>query len=417
MQQMLALLYVQNAKVQDAAAVVEQMKETVGKFGASTTSEAILDQTQADIAYLQGDNRTATTYYQKVLQRRENLSTATLLSAMNNLGLSLMKNGQDEEAYSTFQQMYTDATLAHNTAYQTQADLNAGIILVRQDRNSEAIERLRRARDAAEAAGNTSLQVMASLRLAEAYRRAGYDKLASGFFASVRAEQARLSNVFDRIQVLQTLASSSSGLATNTEALEDLRLAYSLALKTGVRGYLGALSSSLADAYFEADSLREALSFYKTALQYYGTTTDVRTRSELGFRLGQCYLASGKTAEAREAIGNALKELLREPAQDLAKVRTQDITEVDLYGEGLASLALADFTRGRQHSDIRLLLAALAEVQKSVSLLEAHSLSRLSHAQTGTESVRNVPTARGRGSRALHQNGRPAVLRARIQYE
>ena len=390
MQQMLALLYVQDAKVQDAAAVVEQMKETVTKFGASTASEAVLDQTQADIAYLQGDNRTATTYYQKVLQRRESLSTATLLSATNNLGLSLMKNGQDDEAYSTFQQMYTDATVAHDVTYQTQADLNAGIILVRQDRNAEAIARLRRARDAAEAAGNASLQVMASLRLAEAYRRAGYDKLASGFFASVRAEQARLSNVFDRIQVLQTLASSSSGISSKTEALEDLRQAYSLALKTGVKGYLGTLSSSLADAYFEADSLSEALTFYKAALQYYGTTTDIRTKSELGFRLGQCYLANGKTQEARDAISSALKELLRKPEEDLVKVSTEDITEMDLYGEGLASLALADFTRGRQTSDIRLMLTALAEVEKSVALLEAHSLSRLSHRQTGTESVRNV---------------------------
>jgi CHAT domain-containing protein/tetratricopeptide (TPR) repeat protein len=390
LQQMLALLNVQSGKVQNAASVVEQMKLTVRKFGASPSSEATLDQTQADIAYLQGDNLTATTYYKKVLQRRETLSTATLLSALNNLGLSLMKNGQDDEAYSTFQQMYADATQAHDAGYQIQADLNAGIILVRQDRNNEAIERLRRARSAAESTGNTSLQVMASLRLAEAYRRAGYDKLAAGFFASVRAEQTRLSNVFDRIQVLQTLASSSTGSATSTEGLEDLRQAYDLALRTGVRGYLGTLASSLADAYFEADSLSEALSFYKSALQYYGTTTDIRTRSELGYRLGQCYLASGKTQEARDAIGNALKGLLREPAQDLAKVRTQDITEVDLYGEGLASLALADFTRGKQNSDIRLLLAALAEVQRSVALLEEHSLSQLSHAQTGTESVRNV---------------------------
>ncbi|HWP82622.1 MAG TPA: CHAT domain-containing tetratricopeptide repeat protein [Bacteroidota bacterium] len=388
-QQMLALLYVQNARVQEAALVVAQMNEVLAAGGVSPELATLVDQTQADIAYLQGDNQTAISFYQKVLSRVSGLDKENHLTILNNLGLALTRNGQNEEALATFQKMYT---LAGDGApsYRVQADLNSGIILVKQDKVREAVDRLKRAKEAAEANQDVSLQIMASLRLAEAYRRSGYDNLADELFDQVRSEQSKLKNPFNRIQVLQALSIYAKGPFGSYKALADLKLAYSIAQQIGATGYLGTLAANLADTYFLVDSLVLARNYYRAALEYYGSTQDLRTNTELRFKLGQTYLAEGRFDEARREIRGALEQLLVAPRPDPAKVQISDVREADLYGQGLASLSFVNFSQGKRTGDIRRLLTSLDEVQKAVELLEARQLANLSRAQKEAESVRNV---------------------------
>ena len=390
LQQFLALLYVQNARVREASQVVAGMKEVVNADGMPPSVASLVEQTEADIAYLQGDNRTAITYYRQVLSQPTPPPAKTLLAVLNNLGLALMKDGQEEEALASFNRMSATARTARDTGFQIQADLNAGILLVRVDRLQEAIERFKKARSAAELSGDASLQVMASLRLGEAYRRSGDDNLADALFDDVRSAQSKLENQFQRVQVLQALAVSAKGPFGSYMAIQDLKQAYDLASSIGARGYYGMLAANLADAYFNVDSLPTAQRYYRIALDYYNTTQDIRTTTELRYKMGQCALAGGDFRQAREEIRGALRDLLQNPAEDPIRAATTEIREVDLYGQGLASLAFVDVTNAKRSNDIRQLLTALTEAEKAIDLLEAHQLSQLSRAQKDLASVRNV---------------------------
>jgi CHAT domain-containing protein len=389
-QQLLALLLVQHARVQEAAGIVDEMEKLIarGKLPAAVLS--ILDETRADIAYLRGDNQNAIASYRRVLANAATLKKENRLTVLNNLGLALTRDGQDAEALASFDQMRALASDPGDISYRIQADLNAGIILVKQDRTRDAVERFKRAKEDAGNARDLSLEIMASLRLAEAYRRSGYDNLADELFEEVRSRQSQLTNPFNRIQVLQALSVYAKGPLGSYKALSDLRQAYTLATQIGAVGYLGTLAGNLADTYFAIDSLEAARRHYRAALQYFGSTADVRMQTELSLKLGQCYLAEGKFDDARNEIKSALARLVRTPVSDPVKVSLHSIVETDLYGQGLASLAFVDYSHGRRTNDIRRLLTSLEEVQKSVELLESRQLAQLSRAQKEAESVRNV---------------------------
>lgn len=389
-QQLLALLYVQDARVQEAAAVVDQMSSAVAKANLAPEVSSLVEQTRGDVAYLQGDIQGAMLSYRAVLANSERLGRENLLTVSNNLGLALTKSGQYDEALTTFDRVSILAAADEFTTYRIQADLNAGIILIKQDRVREAVDRFKRAKEAAQRSTDVSLQIMASLRLAEANRRLGYDNLADDLFAEVRTQQSKLTNPFNRIQVLQALSISAKGVLATVTALADLREAYTLARKIGATGYMGTLAANLADAYFMADSLAQARNSYRAALEAYGSGADIRTHTEMRFKIGQTFLGEGRFDDARNEIIGALKLLLATPSADPVKVRNGDIREGELYGQGLASLAYVDYLRARRTGDIRMLLTALNEVQKSVDLLEAHQLAQLSRSQKESESVRNV---------------------------
>lgn len=389
-QQLLALLYVQDARVQEAAAVVDQMSAAVAKANLSPEVASLVEQTRGDVAYLQGDIQGAMLSYRAVLANSERLPRENLLTVSNNLGLALTKSGQYNEALTTFDRIVILAEADEFANSRIQADLNAGIILIKQDRVREAVERFKRAKDAAEQRTDVSLQIMASLRLAEANRRLGYDNLADDLFDEVRRQQSKLTNPFNRIQVLQALSISAKGALATQTALSDLREAFALARQIGAKGYLGTLAANLADAYFMADSLAQARNSYRVALEAYGTGADIRTSTEMRFKVGQAFLGEGRYDDARNEIIGALKLLLTTPSADPVKVSNGNIKEGELYGQGLASLAYVDYLRARRIGDVRTLLSALEEVQKAVDLLEEHQLAQLSRAQKESESVRNV---------------------------
>lgn len=389
-QQLLALLLVQHGSIQEAASTVNEMEKIIARGNVPPEVLSIVDQTRADIAYLRGDNRSAIDSYRRVLASGATLKKEHRLTVLNNLGLALTKNGQDDEALARFEELRSLASAPEELLYRIQADLNAGIVLVKQDRAREAAERFKRGKEDAEGAGDLSLEIMASLRLAEAYRRSGYDNLADDLFEQVRARQSQLTNPFNRIQVLQALSVYARGPLGSFKALSDLKQAYALATQIGAVGYLATLAGNLADMYFAVDSLEAARRYYRLALESYGQAGELRVRTELRFKLGQCYLAAGQFDEARNEIQKALAQLVRTPAGDITRVAVQNIIEIDLFGQGLASLAFVDYSQGRRTNDIRRLLSALDEVQRAVELLESRQLAQLSRAQKEAESVRNV---------------------------
>ena len=371
----IAMLTLQRGNVEEAGALVARMRP----LAASAGLEILLNQTEGDLAYLQGDNNTAITLYRKALEDSGSSDAGARFSMMNNLGLALSRNGEYSEALTVFERLY--AAAAEDVSFRIQADLNAGIVLVKSDKSGEAVDRFKRARAQAGAIKDIPLQIMASLRLAESYRRSGLESSAEALFEEVGKEQVNLVNPFDRIQVLQALAAQAQSGGNISMALVNLRQAYSLASRAGASGFLAPLASDLGDTYFLVDSIASAIQMYDVALSFYRGTRDTRAQVELRYKKGQCFLSQSRFGEARSEVQSALNVL---------GITPESPAEQGLLGLGYATLAFIDFTEGKSTGNIRNLLKALEEIQRASSMLEERLAAGVGQSQLESNSMRNV---------------------------
>lgn len=349
-----------------------------------------LAQLRGDVAYLSGDYQTAISSYREALKWEQAFDHETLLSMSNNLGLALSKDGQDEGALAEFDRMAVTSERYALPSYRIQSDLNSGIVLIKLDRVKEATERLTRAKDDAGQRGDVTLSIMASLRLAESYRRDGYEQLADQMFEEVRRDQNRLKNPMNRIQVLQALAANAKIRGNKYMALMNLRQAYDLTLKIGALGFEGSLTIDLADTYFLVDSLESAKMMYRKALALYAGTGEMGVTVEQHFKLGQCYLTTSQFDSARTEILEGLALLVTRKTTNYAAVSLESVRNADLFGQGLANLGFINLIEGRQKKEIRRLLSSLEEVRRSVEVLERKKGLGVTQSQKESEQLRNV---------------------------
>ncbi|MBI4418582.1 MAG: CHAT domain-containing protein [Ignavibacteriales bacterium] len=366
------MLAIRKGDLEEAVRIVSLMRPL-----ATPSLDPLLNQTEGDIAYLQGDNASAIGSYRRALLSASAFEESERSSIMNNLGLALTRNGEHVSALQMFDDLY--ARSAAHAIFRIQADLNAGIVLMKTDSTAAALQRFFRARELAKAEKNTALQVMASLRLAESYRRSGLETSAASLFEEVRREQEQLSDPFNRIQVLQALAAQAQTGGDNWSAVSMLRQAYSLAERARATGFIAPIAIDLADNYFLADSLGEASRFYDTALLFYKGTEDLRTQVELRYKKAQCSLGLSNYGEARSEANRAM-ELLR---------ATGD-AEGDLAGLGYATLAFIEFTEGKNRQDIRMLLKAEEHITNAVQIFSASIAGSLLRSEQESQSLRNV---------------------------
>jgi CHAT domain-containing protein len=388
-QQFIALLYLQQAKITEAAALLVQIERVYRQGSKQERCLAIVEQLQADLAYLRGDVQIAITLYTKALSYDTSTASLNTLVVLNNLGLALMKNGDETGALQYFERMYRTAVQLNNLSYQVLADLNTGIILVRRDRVQESIRTFKRAKEGSERVGDVTLQVMALLRLGEAYRRAGVTESSDEIFATVRQRQARLTNPLYRIQVLQALASASSE-SVNPQSFADLQEAYRLSMQIGANGYLGSIASMLGDYYLAADSAKQAKKYFQDAIRYYSATSDIKTLTELQFKLAQSLLTDHQYESARLETQKALKNLVRFKADNLLTVPVESIIEPCLFSQGLALLASIEYEQGRVTREYAYMLSALKYAQRSADILESKNSIQLSAAQRESETATAV---------------------------
>lgn len=389
-EQLLVLLHVQKGQIKEAVKRVEGMRRLVSGGMLPAEFGGQIERTQGDIAYLQGDNQKAIQHYRRALSEPTAFEEPEKLSLFNNLGLALARDGQEEEALRLFQQMHSQAKGLKLPAFESQADLNGGLVLIKLDRIREATGQFQRARETAVRANDPTLQIMASMRLAESFRRSGFEKLASDMFEEVRKDLAGLTNPLSRIQVLQALALNAKIAGNKYTALLRLKEAYDLAGRVGATGFLGTLAIDLGDTYFFVDSLDHAKTMYREALRYYEGSGDLRAIVEQQYKLGQCYLTGGEYEPARREILKGLALLIDGTVKDFASVDPASVKDIDLFGQGLANAGFVDFTEGRERKDVGRLLYALQLVQKSVDVLEARKGSILTGAQSESEGVKNV---------------------------
>ena len=387
---LLALALVRSGNVAQGNDVVRQMRKIVA--GGQTTVElaARQSQTEGDIAYLMGKNDEAIRQYRSALHDSSVLDLRTRLSMLNNLGLALTRNGQEDEARSVFDAMYLRAADSSLSSFRIQADLNEGIVLIRTDRLEEATMRFKRAKALAEKLNDVSLQIMASMRLAESYRRGGYDRFADEIFEDIRIRQQQLTNPFARIQVLQALATNAKIGGNRYTALVNLLQAYRLATEIGATGLVGPIAIDLGDTYFLVDSIAAAENMYRTALKLYADSRDVRLLVEQHYKLGQCALTEAAFDRARKDIEAGLALLTNRPPGGFGTVDLSGVRNPDLFGQGLANLGFVDFTEGRHSNDLRKLLAALSSLQKSVEIFESRKGFGITQSEKETEAQRNV---------------------------
>lgn len=385
-----AQVSVQAGDVSEAGRQVDRMKQTLDGGTFSPDDEFILARILGDVAYLQGDTKTAIASYQKALASPGSFEKEVHLSMSNNLGLALTREGRDEEALTQLDLVSQEAQRDGLSEYAIQADLNSGIVLIKLDREKEATERLIRAKTAADESGNVTLRVMASLRLAEVYRRGGYEKLADEMFDEVRLDQRRLTNPMNKIQVLQALAANAKIRGNKYMALLNLRQAHELTRQIGALGYEASLTIDLADTYFLVDSLESAKAMYRHVISLYGGTSELGVVVEQYYKLGQCYLTISQFDSARAEIEKGLALLLKQRTKDYSAVPLESVRDPDLYGQGLANLGFSDLTEGRQKQDIRKLLASLKEVQRSVEVLERRKGLGVTQTQKESQQLKNV---------------------------
>lgn len=389
-EQILVLLHVQRGQIKEAGKRVERMKGLVAGGMLPAEFGGQIERTQGDVAYLQGDNQEAIQHYRRALSMPAAFEEPVKLSLLNNLGLALARDGQDEEALKLFERMHTQAKDLKLLTYESQADLNGGLVLIKLDLIQEATGRFQRARETAVRTKDPTLQIMASMRLAESFRRSGFENLANDMFEEVRAHQASLTNPLSRIQVLQALALNAKIAGNKYTALLRLKEAYELAGRAGATGFLATLAIDLGDTYFFIDSLDRAKEMYREALRYYEGSGDLGAIVEQQYKLGQCHLTGGEYEPARREILKGLAQLVDGTVKDYGNVNPATVKDVDLFGQGLANAGFVDFTEGRERRDVRKLLNALQLVQKSVEVLEARKGSVLTGTQKESEAVKNV---------------------------
>lgn len=369
---LMALLAIQKGDLGEAGRQTARMRSL-----STPALEPLLHQTTGDIAYLQGDNAQAIGSYRAALGHPSAFDEASRFSIINNLGLALTRNGEYGRALKVFEELSTAAR--HDPVYRIQADLNAGIVLMKTDSLASAGRLFERARAEARTGGLMSLQVMASLRLAESHRRSGMEGPAASLYDEVRRDQERLSDPFNRIQVLQALAAQAQTTGAHWSAVTLLRQALHLAEGAGATGFVAPLATDLGDNYFLADSLEQAMSFYETALKFYGETEDRRTKAELLYKKAQCALGLSRYDLARTEANRGM---------DL--VRRSSETGGDLEGLGHATLAFIDYSEGRVRGDIRSLLRAEQEIAEAVRILSARVAGTLVKSEQESQSLRNV---------------------------
>ena len=390
LQHLMGLALVQAGDVSAAGERVRVMERFVAQANLPPDSRSLLSQIQGDVAYLRGDYQSAIAAYRAALKSESAFDSETLLSMSNNLGLALSKDGRDEEALAEFDRMAANADGRALPLYRIQADLNGGIVLIKLDRVKEATERLTAAKELAERQGDVTLRIMASLRLAESYRRGGFEQFADQMFEEVRQDQNRLENPMNRIQVLQSLAANAKIRGNKYMALFNLRQAYDLTLQIGALGFQGSLTIDLADTYFLVDSLESAARMYRRALELYGGTGERGVIVEQHYKLGQCYLTTSQFDSARSEILTGLSLLVDRKTTQYASVSLESVSDADLFGQGLANLGFIDLIEGFRKKEIRRLLSALEEVRRSVEVFERKKGVGVTQTQKESEQLRNV---------------------------
>jgi len=374
----------------DVAGAGERVRMLERLAAGSPDNQIRLAQVRGDVAYLQGEYQVAITAYTQAMKSPAAFDTETLLSISNNLGLALSKSGSDEEALAEFDRLAVNADRSRLPGFRIQADLNGGIVLIKSDRVKEATERLTRAKELADEQGDVNLSIMASLRLAESYRRDGYDQLADQMFEEVRKDQGLLANPMNRIQVLQALAANAKVRGNKYMALLNLRQAYDLTLQIGALGYQASLTVDLADTYFLVDSLESAKTMYRRALALYAGSGETGVIVEQHYKLGQCFLTTSEFDSARSEILEGLSLLVTKPTRQYATVPIEAVQDPDLFGQGLANLGFIDLIEGRRKNEIRRLLSSLEEVRRAVEVLERKKGIGVTQTQKESAQLRNV---------------------------
>jgi CHAT domain-containing protein/predicted negative regulator of RcsB-dependent stress response len=386
----LASIYAQSEKIQEAWEILDDLKKLSDSIGIPRKDLCRYAHVRGDITYFTGDYQSSIDNYRQALNECAAEDEKTRFSILNNLALALSKNGENDEALKTFENLSRQSVDPKLSSFQIEADLNIGYVLMKMEKIEEAIDRLKMAKEHAKANGNLRLEAMSSYRLAEAYEMVGSSKAATVLFTEVRGQQSSLIDPIDRVQILSALGINERNNGQVDLALADLQYAYKLAQTVHFAGYLNYLALDLGDTYFLMDSLQPALQLYSRAMDYFRTSHDLETKIGTHYRLAQCFLSVAKFDSARVSIIRALSFLTKSSPNDFTEYPQGDISNLDLYSRGLSYLAYIDYTEGLQTADLRLIQRALKEVQCAVQLYEKQSLAHLNESLSETQSARNI---------------------------